>query len=283
MRRGIVVLSSLLVLGLCIFEPTALAQETVAEKGAEEAKPSARVIEIIARNFEFEPDVIRVQVGETIKFVVTSEDIYHTFTVKASKDAEEDMFNLDVYPGQPVSGEFTFTEAGALYLYCIPHEGLGMVGEIQVIEPGPAWMEVELTDSITGEKFKISDFRGRPILLESFAVWCSTCLRQQKEMDRLKTTEGDTIIHISLNTDPNESQEKIIEHVERHGFDWRFAVSPVELTKALLDEFGARIVSAPTSPVVLICPDLSFKLLRSGVKSAQEMLATINEECQSDR
>ena len=31
----------------------------------------------------------------------------------------------------------------------------------------PAWMEIELTDVATGQKFKISDFQGRPMLLEA--------------------------------------------------------------------------------------------------------------------
>jgi len=67
----------------------------------------------------------------------------------------------------------------------------------------PAWMEIELTDVATGETFKVSDFKGKPILLESFAVWCPTCLAQQKEMKKVKQIEGENIIHISLDTDPD--------------------------------------------------------------------------------
>ncbi|PIN92559.1 hypothetical protein COU56_04225, partial [Candidatus Pacearchaeota archaeon CG10_big_fil_rev_8_21_14_0_10_31_9] len=37
------------------------------------------------------------------------------------------------------------------------------------------WMNTELNDISTGETFKISDFEGKPVLLESFAVWCPTC------------------------------------------------------------------------------------------------------------
>jgi thiol-disulfide isomerase/thioredoxin len=46
-----------------------------------------------------------------------------------------------------------------------------------------AWMDiVELTDVATGQTFKLSDFKGKPVLLESFAVWCPTCLRQQETL-----------------------------------------------------------------------------------------------------
>ena len=143
-----------------------------------------------------------------------------------------------------------------------------------------AWMEIELTDVATGQKFKISDFKGKPVLLESFAVWCPTCLQQQKEIKKVAESEGDAIIHISLDTDPNEDSAKIKEHLERNDLDWLFAVSPIELTEALIDEFGLPIVSAPRAPVILICEDQSARFLRSGVKSADDLLAEIEQGCQ---
>ena len=138
-----------------------------------------------------------------------------------------------------------------------------------------AWMDIELTDVATGQTFKISDFKGKPVLLESFAVWCPTCLAQQKEIKKVKESEGDAIIHISLDTDPNEEADKIREHMERNGLDWYFVVSPIELTNALIDEFGLAVVNAPSAPVILISEDQSARLLRSGVKSADDLLSEI--------
>ncbi len=135
------------------------------------------------------------------------------------------------------------------------------------------WMDIELTDVTTGETFQISDFEGKTILLESFAVWCPTCLAQQKELQKLQASEGDDVIHISLDTDPNEDAEKIREHIQRNGLDWYFAVSPIQLTQALIDEFGLDFVSASRAPVVLICKDSSARFLRSGVKPAEELAA----------
>jgi hypothetical protein len=34
-----------------------------------------------------------------------------------------------------------------------------------------AWLDTELTDVSTGETFRLSDFKGRPVLLHAFAVW----------------------------------------------------------------------------------------------------------------
>lgn len=143
----------------------------------------------------------------------------------------------------------------------------------------PAWMNIELTDVATGKTFKISDFVGKPILMESFAVWCPTCLKQQQQTNELKIREGETIVHISLDVDPNEDAAKVREHIETHGFDWYFAVSPIELSNALMDEFGLLIVSAPQAPVVLICEDGSFRLLKSGVKSSDILFTEVEKGC----
>ncbi len=158
-----------------------------------------------------------------------------------------------------------------------PEEEPAGPAEEKTVTP-PAWMDIELTDVVTGEIFKISDFRGKPVLVESFAVWCPTCLRQQRQIAGLHESEGEAIIHISIDTDPNEDATKVRDHAERNGFDWYFAISPVELTNALIDEFGLGVVIAPSAPVILINADQSARFLGSGVKSSDELLAEIEKD-----
>ena len=131
-------------------------------------------------------------------------------------------------------------------------------------------LNTELKDVRTGEKFKISDFSDKPVLLESFAVWCPTCTKQQQEIKKLHEEVGDSVISISLNTDPNEDETRIKEHIEKNGFDWYYSISPVEFTQTLIDEFGIGIVNAPSAPVVLICNNEARKL-DSGVKDVNEL------------
>lgn len=144
---------------------------------------------------------------------------------------------------------------------------------------GLNWKDIQLTDIRTGNTFKISDFKGKPILLESFAVWCPTCTQQQKEIKQLHEEVGDSVISISLNTDPNEDREQILDHVNRNGFNWLYAISPVDFTKQLIDEFGVGIVNAPRAPVVHICEDQSTKILGSGVKSVTKLKSVISAGC----
>ena len=134
-------------------------------------------------------------------------------------------------------------------------------------EPAAEWLAIELTDVRTGESFTIAEFADTPVLLESFAVWCPICTNQQKQVRALHETVGDEVVSIALNTDPNEDRAKVVAHLERHGFDWRYAVAPPELLLALKEEFGIGILNAPSAPMVLICPDQNVReLLRRGVK-----------------
>ena len=61
------------------------------------------------------------------------------------------------------------------------------------------WKDVQLKDINTQTSFKISDF-NKPILLESFAVWCPKCTSQQEKIKELHEEVGDSVISISLNT-----------------------------------------------------------------------------------
>lgn len=121
-------------------------------------------------------------------------------------------------------------------------------------DPTPAdnadWRSIELETVRDGETFTVDGF-DRPVVLEAFAVWCPKCTRQQEELRGL----DDSVVAVSLNTDPNEDAEKVRAHAEDHGFDWRYAVAPPEMTQSLVDAFGTTVTNAPSTPVVVACPD----------------------------
>lgn len=145
---------------------------------------------------------------------------------------------------------------------------------------GVDWKEIELTDVATGDKFKISDFKGRPVLLESFAVWCPTCGEQQRRVKEMtKRGEGEDIVHVSIDTDPNEDVAAVKRHIEDNGFDWYYAISPIELTNALKDEFGLGVINAPSVPMILICEDQTTRYLKSGLKTGEELLQEVEKGC----
>ena len=66
----------------------------------------------------------------------------------------------------------------------------------------------------------------------------------------------------------------------KNGLDWYFAISSVELTQALREEFDLSVVAVPRAPVILIRQDQSTRFLRSGLKSADELVSEIEKGCQ---
>lgn len=34
-----------------------------------------------------------------------------------------------------------------------------------------AWLDTPLTDAVTGKEFRLSDYKGKPVLLHAFAAW----------------------------------------------------------------------------------------------------------------
>lgn len=134
-----------------------------------------------------------------------------------------------------------------------------------------AWTDINIEDVTTGETFKISDFRGKKVVLETFAVWCSTCTKQQKEIKKLHGRIGEDFVSITVDVDPNEDADKVRSHVDRNGFDWLYAVASPEMTRSLIDEFGTIVVNAPSAPVIIINEDGTARLLGRGVKSADKL------------
>lgn len=153
-------------------------------------------------------------------------------------------------------------------------------GQTEAIDLQPAgeWASTPLTDVRTEEEFTINDFAGSIILVEFFAVWCPVCTSQQEEIEALHADQDD-FVSISLNTDPNEDASKVREHLDRNGFDWRYAIAPTDMTEALVDQFSNVIATPPKAPVVLLCPDQQAALLREGVKPASELAASATNAC----
>ncbi len=141
------------------------------------------------------------------------------------------------------------------------------------------WRDVELVDIRTEKKFRISDFKGEHVLFESFAVWCPTCLKQQNEIKKMRENEIEKVIHIGLDTDPNEDSDKVLGFVKDNEFNWLYAISPISMTRSLIDEFGLGVVNAPQAPIVHICPDGKVEMLKRGVKTSTELNEIVTRGC----
>lgn len=76
--------------------------------------------------YEFSPSDFEFKVGDEVTFALTSETEFHTFTVI------ELNIDVEIEAGQTEIFTFDFDKRGKYRIFCIPHESLGMVGEIIV-------------------------------------------------------------------------------------------------------------------------------------------------------
>ena len=113
----------------------AVAQDSIQVSDTVSGDSDIREIEIVAGNLAFNVQDIEVHKGETVRFIATSTDIFHTFTMKESSDATDLLFSLNLFPDAEAEViEVTFNEAGEFYFLCLPHESMGMNGSITVTD-----------------------------------------------------------------------------------------------------------------------------------------------------
>jgi hypothetical protein len=120
------------------------------------------------------------------------------------------------------------------------------------IEP---WLTTPLTDVRTGESFAIADLDDRLVVVEPMAIWCSNCLRQQREAAKaLAAIDDGSVVYISLDIDPTERAEDLAAYATDRGFHWRFVVADRTLSRALAERCGDRVLSPPSTPRIVVTP-----------------------------
>ena len=122
-----------------------------------------------------------------------------------------------------------------------------MVSLIQLPEVNSAEKAYDFTLVDTeGEQFSLSDFRGNYVLLDFFAIWCTPCKIELAHLKSLKYQLGDEIIIISLDVDPEETEQQVKDYKQANGMDWIVARDTEYLSMPY------RVTALPT--LVLIDP-----------------------------
>lgn len=79
---------------------------------------------------------------------------------------------------------------------------------------------------LSGKEVKLSDFRGKVVLLNFFATWCYTCLWEMPEIEVLHDKykeRGFTVVAVSLDLD---GPDKVKEFAEERGLTFPIVMDP---------------------------------------------------------
>ncbi|MEN9562680.1 MAG: hypothetical protein RIR73_924 [Chloroflexota bacterium] len=141
----------------------------------------------------------------------------------------------------------------------------------------PAWFGISLMNVRTNEAFTIEDLHGKVVLVETMAVWCPNCLKQQAQVQELHNLLGerDDFVSIGLDIDPNEDSSKLLSFIDEQGFDWAYAVSPADVSRDLASLYGDQFLNPPSTPMLVIDRHGIVHPLPFGIKSADDLLKAI--------
>jgi thiol-disulfide isomerase/thioredoxin len=134
-----------------------------------------------------------------------------------------------------------------------------------------------LVNVSTGETFRIADFQGKVVLVETMAMWCSNCLKQQQQVKALHELMGerDDFISVGLDIDINEDAGTLAKYVERNSFDWIYVVVPAEVGRDLGNLYGNQFLNPPSTPMLIIDAKGEVHPLPFGIKSAEKLLEAL--------
>lgn len=142
----------------------------------------------------------------------------------------------------------------------------------------PAWLGASFKDARNGESFTINDFNGKVVLVETMAVWCSTCYQQQTQMKALYESLGmrDDFVMVSLDIDPNEDEAVLAGYTQQNSqFAWRYAAASLDVAREIGNTYGDQFLNLPSAPVLVIDRHGVAHPLSFGLKRAEDLMEMI--------
>lgn len=90
-----------------------------------------------------------------------------------------------------------------------------------LIMPGVEAPDFE-AQMISGETFKLSEQRGKVVLLNIWATWCGPCVAEMPDIDRLAKDYADDLVVIGVNS--GEPLEAVKAFIEKNGYTYPIAL-----------------------------------------------------------
>jgi peroxiredoxin len=95
-----------------------------------------------------------------------------------------------------------------------------------------------LTD-INGAGFSLSDFKGKVVLLDFFAIFCDPCVEEMQHLSAIQHEFGEGIAIISIDITPDvDTVENLQQFSQDHNMSWIIARD----TEGVMDQYGVQVV-----------------------------------------
>lgn len=125
----------------------------------------------------------------------------------------------------------------------MPKMGMQVLSETVAV--GKVAPDFELPDE-NGKKWKLSDYKGKVVLLDFWGFWCSYCVKELPELREINDElSKEDFVMIGINTDTEEAAE-VRKLLKEAGVNWRQGMMP-EPTK-MADDY--QVSGFPTKVMI---------------------------------
>jgi cytochrome c biogenesis protein CcmG/thiol:disulfide interchange protein DsbE len=106
-----------------------------------------------------------------------------------------------------------------------------LVGAVDMRLDTVGVMEDELPEAldftlvtVDGEALRLTDLRGRPVVIDLMATWCGACRLQMPALNRTYNMFGDAVVFLSVDLDWLETDDMLRDFRDQFGAEWRFGI-----------------------------------------------------------
>lgn len=105
------------------------------------------------------------------------------------------------------------------------------------IMPGKPAPDVSFKDT-KGNNYTISQFKGKVLVMDIWATWCSSCLKNMPLFMELKKrfSDNDEVEFVTVSTDSEELRSKWITAIEKHDMGGMLNLTPDRSTETQFEE-----------------------------------------------
>lgn len=68
-------------------------------------------------------------------------------------------------------------------------------------------------ETLTGDTVKLSDYRGKKVMLNFWATWCPPCKEEMPDMEQLYQENGEEVVILAVNIDPQLNVQKFVSEM----------------------------------------------------------------------
>lgn len=124
-----------------------------------------------------------------------------------------------------------------------------------------------IIEDLDGNPVDLSQYRGRPLLVEFWATWCANCQALQPQMESVYEANRSRIEFIAIAVGVGQSPRSVKRRLARHPSAYRY----------LFDRRGTavRTFLAPTTSYVVVM-DENGVVTYTGVGPDQDIAAAVN-------